>query len=291
MLANNIFEQESKAPRSSSPRKHSQTLALAASQPIIFQPVISQLKKDGLQVIICSTYQELLQKCTREKPAVLVLGTFPEDNPLEIYRRCRNQWQHLPVILLVNQPTVSDSFKSWAQKRGISHVVSGYPQAFAQLCAAIKDVAETVKQSQESEISLPPPPSLEDIFLTDAVVTATETMELAKAIAALNQLTEYSKRHFGPLVIGNYWKKTRNSLVETHDWLNQWTIDYNGKINYIANSPQPVELTPSQYQSLQAWAQAFLHECQRVVGYFTQMLQNKQLSPEVDRLIASTRYP
>ena len=289
ILTMNFYEQESRAQTSSSPNQPSQKLVLAESQPIIFNPILSQLRKYKRLVILCSSYQQLVETCTQESPDILVLGTLPHMNCLEVYRRCHNHWPHLPIIMLANQPVVNDYFKTWALKRGISNVVSSYPQAFPLLFAAIKDVEKAAaKQRQLKEISLPPPPSLEEIFsIPTPMATAPETMELRKAIVALNQLTDYSRRYFGPLAIGNYWKKARNSLIKTHPWLKHWSIDHVGKISYLSNSSESEKLTTEQFHSLQVWTEAFIQEGQRVVVDFLSLLQSNYLSPQVDQLICS----
>ncbi len=268
--------------------KHCQNLVLAESQPIVFKPLLAQIKKTFVRVSLCSSYQELVNKCNQESPDILILGTLPEVNSLEIYRKCRSKWSQVPIILLVNQPVVNEFFQSWAIKQGITNVVSSYPQEFEQLRTTIENVTQAKgKPIQIEKIALPPVPPLEEIFsIPMPVVTVPETMELSDALEALSQLTEYSKRYFGPLVVGNYWKKAHSSVVETHPWLNQWSVDYWGKIEYLPNCPESQEVTSDRLHSLQVWTKAFLQECQRVIVDFPQLLQKKHLSPQIDRLIS-----
>ena len=285
-----ISVQESTPGTSMLPSNHPKKLVLAESQPIIFQPLLAQLKKTAFWVSPCYNYQELIESCNQELPDILVIGTLPQINSLEVYRRCRNQWQNLPIILLVNQLVVNDSFKSWAIKQGITNVVSSYPQAFPMLLSAIEDVASAFHQTQSETNLLPPPLPLEEIFSVPiSLLDATETMELGHAITALNQLTEYSNRYFGPLAIGNYWRKTRANVVETHPWLNEWNVDHWGKIEYLSNSSECEYLTIEQVHILQVWTRAFLKECQRVVVDFPKLLHKKHLSPQIDLLISSPK--
>ncbi len=288
-LAMNIPNQEPTVPTISNNNQHLPRLVLAESQPIIFHPLLTKLKKTTYLIRICSTYEELITTCQQELVDILIIGTLPEINCLEVYRKCRHQWVNLPMILLVNQPVVNNFFKTWATKQGINGVVSSYPQAFDQLIATIDKVVRTQSEKQLSEdIPLPPVPPLEEIFSTlKPLDSQPETIELGKAIVALNELTQYSHRYFGALVIGNYWNKARARVIESNPWLNEWSVDHWGKIEYLSNSPQNELLTIEQIQSLQLWSRAFMKECQRVVVDFPKLLRKKHLSPEIDLLISS----
>lgn len=285
MLTMNFSEQDFSSTRSNQTSQQFQKIILAESQPIIFQPLFLQLKKDWRFVQLCSNYKELIENCNKQLPDILVLGTLPEFNCLEIYRKCRNQWHNLPIILLVNQPVVNNYFKIWAIQKGISNVVSSYPQSFSHLLNAIEEVIQ--EESQDIKQDRKSIPDLEQINTAKTPVRIElPKMALGEALLALNQLTEYSNRYFGPLAIGNYWKKAYASVIDTNPWLQEWSIDYTGKIAYLSNINHEEKLTTEQLQSLQIWVQAFLQECQRVVVDFTKMLRKKHLSPQIDRLIS-----
>lgn len=262
----------------SSPIPDCQKLILAESQPIIFQPLLSQLKKIVPWVSLCCSYEELIEKCSENQPNILILGTLPNVNCLEIYRKCRSHWHNLPIILLANQPVVNDYFKNWAMKQGVSNVVSSYPQEFVHLRAAIEEICQQRSKIDLDQDFFPLPPLAETTFLF---------MELGEAIRALNSLSEYSQRYFGPLAIGNYWKKAHNQALEAHPWLQEWSVDYQGKITYLSALPLPSDsITTEQFKSLQTWTKEFLKECQRVVVDFPKMIKNKHISPEINQLIS-----
>ena len=280
ILATGINNRKTSAAMSSSPIQHCHKLVLAESQPITFQPLLYRLKKVIPWVKLCSSYIDLLELCDRETPDILLLGTLSDGtNCLEIYRKCRSRWQHLPIVLLANQAEVNDRFRTWAMQQGVDDVVSSYPQAFDQLRDTLEEVAnrslgqhrlETKTFSSHLEPSGPSP-----------------TMEFAKALIALNEISEYSQRYFGPLALGNYWKKAHQKAVEVHPWLQQWNVDYWGKIEFSPAQPsQSNFLTVEQLNSLQAWVNAFLEECKRVVIDFPQLLKKKHLSAQVDRLLS-----
>ena len=288
-LAMNTPNQEPTVPTISNNNQHLPRLVLAESQPIIFHPLLKKLKKHTYLIRICSTSEELISTCEQGLADILVLGTLPDINCLEVYRKCRHQWANLPIILLVNQPVVNDFFKTWATKQGINGVVSSYPQEFDQLIATIDKLVQNQSEKQPSEdIPLPPVPPLEEIFSAlKHIDSQPETIQLGKAIAALNDLTQYSNRYFGALVIGNYWNKARARVIESNPWLNEWSVDHWGKIEYLSNSLQNELLTIEQFKSLQLWSRAFMKECQRVVVDFPNLLRTKHLSPEIDLLISS----
>ncbi len=279
VLATDINECETAAVMSSLPIQHCQKLVLAEFQPITFQPLLYRLKKVVPWVKLCSKYTELLEICDRETPDILLLGTLADDaNCLEIYRKCRGQWPHLPIVLLANQAEVNDRFRTWAIQQGVDDVVSSYPQAFEQLRDTLEDVIKrSIQHRPAVRTSASPVETSESI----------QTMEFAKALIALNEISEYSQRYFGPLALGNYWKKAHQHAVARHPWLNQWNVDSWGKIEFSPTQPsQSTVLTTEQLNSLQAWVREFLDECKRVVVDFPQLLKKKHLSSQIDRLIS-----
>lgn len=280
ILTNNIYKSATAAAMNSSPIQSLQKLVLAESKPIVFQPIFYRLKRIIPWVKLCSDYAELVEVCDREAPDVLLLGTLADEmNCLEVYRKCRNQWHDLPIVLLTNQGEVDERFRDWAIKQGVSDVVSSYPQAFEQLQSTLAAViTQAVNPNQLEDLSFISTPSSVD----------SGTMEFTKALIALNEISEYSQRYFGPLVLGNYWKKAHQKVVESHPFLNEWSVDPWGKIECLSTHPLLPSnvMTVKQFQSLQAWTQAFLEECKRVVVDFPQMLKNKHLSAHIDRLIS-----
>jgi len=280
ILTTNIYGYETAAAMNSSPIQRLKKLVLAESKPITFQPLVYQLKKIVPWVERCSSYIEVLEICDREAPDILLLGTLADEiNCLEVYRKCRNQWHHLPIILLANQAEVNDRFRDWAMKQGVSDVVSSYPQAFEQLQSALEAVAKQAGVNNQPE---------DLFFIAPSSSTPPQTMEFTRALMALNEISEYSQRYFGPLALGNYWKKAHQKVVGSYPCLNEWSVDHCGKIECLSAHPLLPSnlLTTEQFQSLQAWTKAFLEECKRVVVDFPQLLKNKHLSSQIDRLLS-----
>lgn len=272
-------------------------LVLAESSPMVFRPLLDAMNKDRHFVTtLCSSYDQLVQVLTQKLPDLLILGTLEELSCLEVYRKCRSQWQDLPVILLANQGDVHQYFRRWAKERGISDVVSSHPQNFHVFYAAVQTVVQKSGQHQQSlekfeqesteELTEGSIAKLEEIFAPlDVPEIRAELITGNEALSVINELTAYSMNYFGPLAIGNYWRKTHAHVVEEYSWLKYWTVSHNGKINYLPEEHRDEPLTIEQIYSLQAWIQAFLMECQRVIVDFSKLLQKKQLSPHMRKLI------
>lgn len=277
-------------------------LVLAESNPTISRPLLHEMNKDSyLNTTLCSSYEELIQILTHKLPDLLILGTLEELSCLEVYRKCRSQWQDLPVILLANQVDVHQYFRKWARDRGISDVISSHPKNFRAFHAAIQRVVQEGWQQKQSageldkasteefiveELTEGSIQRLEEIFAPlDAPETPSEVITGKEALSVISELTAYSMNYFGPLAIGNYWRKAHASTVEGNPWLKHWTVNHNGKINYAAEEYKDEPLTTEQIHSLQAWIQAFLLECQRVIVDFSKLLRKKQLSPPMRKLI------
>lgn len=117
-------------------------------------------------------------------------------------------------------------------------------------------------------------------------VSSSQTLTYSQALAALNQISESSLIYFGGLVIGNYWKKALASIVQDRPWLQCWSINHTGVIS-LASETNPEELlTNEQFLSLQLWVKAFIKECDRIIGEYTELLQQSNPSKEVSQIIA-----
>lgn len=257
-------------------------LALAESQPNVSQALLQEIKKDNRWVPdLCSSYQQLVQTITRQAPDLILLGKLEDLNWLDACRRCLKQWQDLPIILLVEQPDVSDFFREWAIARGVHDVVSIHPQNVhlfqkALVHNALKSVIQTSNLKKDL-VEMPPPV---------VVNTNSDTLTWEATLVALNRLTKYSSSYLGPLAIGNYWKKSHDSLVTLHPSLEYWQIDYQGQVSCPFISEQIAPLTSEQLQDVQTWVRAFLKECERVIIDFSQILQAKAISADVAKLIS-----
>jgi len=277
--SDSFFEELVDQPYAKKPLIH---LALAESQPSVSQILLQEIKKDNRWILdLCSNYQQLEQTITRQSSDLILLGKLEDLNWLEVCRRCLKQWQNLPIILLVEQSDVSDFFREWAIARGVHDVVSIHPQNVHLLQKSlVHNALKTLIYASNAKKE----PVDHDFPLV--VQTNPDTLTWEATLVALNRLTKYSSSYLGPLAIGNYWRKSHESLVNLHPSLEYWQVDYQGQVSCPFISEQIAPLTPEQLQDVQTWVRAFLKECERVIIDFSQILQAKAISADVAKLIS-----
>ncbi|BAW96876.1 hypothetical protein NIES970_18180 [[Synechococcus] sp. NIES-970] len=255
---------------------HNQTILIAEMDELVYEPIAAHLTQAGAVVHVFGTRQALLKECDRHCPQLLLLGSLPNTNSLDLFRQCRDFWQELPVILLAHQPLVNDHFREWAIKQGVREVVSSYTQHLAQLQLAVKDalfpLLEPVSVRAKRTI---PPTTITKITSPDT----TTDISRERAAIALNQISEFGKKYFGNLAIGNYWRKSQQDLQTEHPLLDFWAVDHWG--GFAANSeaiaPPTPKLTQAELLSLKLWVSTFTHECERIVVDFPKLLQQYAL--------------
>lgn len=106
---------------------------------------------------------------------------------------------------------------------------------------------------------------------------------LTDAIAALNQLSQFTAQYLGTHVIANYWKSTR----PPEEWLAQFEIDRMAQF-VIARNPTPQSqrsLSSAEQQWLKAWVAAFIKRCALVIRDFPTLIQQKALTPAQKALL------
>lgn len=266
------------APMASTPFLHNKVIVIAESQPLVRKPVEVRLRQLGATVYHCSTRKELLDFCDRLNPELLLLGTLPKTNSLDLFRQCRNSWDKIPVILLAHQPVVNDYFRDWAMKQGVNDVVSSYPQNFPQVQTAVKDLLFPLLQlngensTGTSSKVIPLKPRIK--ISADPTPKTTEVSRYQTAIA-LNEISEFGRKYFGDLAIGNYWRKSQTYLQESYPLLINWSADHWGKFDQITADPLAKEtlLSVEELESLRTWVLLFTKECERIVVDFPQLLQ------------------
>ncbi len=264
-------------------------IAIAESQPNVYQAVLQEIGKDRRWVPdVCTNYQDLFQTVNSQSSDLILLGKLEDLNWLEACRICVRQWQNLPVILLVDQIEVSSFFRDWAINRGVNDVVSIHPHnlhAFRK--TLMRNVLQrTIKKSIDRQEQIASAMTLASNPLTSSSVDQVETLTWEATLVSLNRLTKYSSSYLGLLAIGNYWKKSQASLVALHPSLRYWAIDHQGHISCPFISEQIDPLTLEQLQDVQSWVRAFLKECERVIVDFSEILRSKSLSADVTKLLS-----
>jgi CheY-like chemotaxis protein len=265
--------------------------------------VVEELRKDDHLAIGCGECSEVEKALSQQIPDLLLLGNLSEISYLEAYRKYSSLYQDLPIILLTKEPTINQFFRDWAVSKGVNDVLSSCTEnlyllrekmrrfAYSELEAKISEIPVTVApmslvsepiQESHSKVSEILNPTLASLpFISSASLT------YDRAITMLNEITEFSKKYFGEMVLGNYWKKAYKSSVAEHPWLSCWLIEYNGAISYFSEDIPQEQLTDEQYQSLKLWVSGFLKECDRIIGDYTELLQQKGLSIQINQIISA----
>ncbi|WP_160148450.1 hypothetical protein [[Leptolyngbya] sp. PCC 7376] len=219
--------------------------------------------------------------CEHVEPHIVLLGSLPNSNSLDIYRQCNEVWSDLPIILMADQPAINDHFRDWAMKQGVKEVVSSYPQNFAQLQFAIKEILFPIieprslgtKRKKSNVIPLKPRQQQK------SKQTFYQISHREMAIS-LNELSQFSKTYFGNLAIGNYWRKTQKNLQPNYPALAEWHVDHWGQFDgacFEHKETHGIYLTIEELDSLEVWVHAFTKECERVVVDFGDLIRTHAL--------------
>lgn len=117
-----------------------------------------------------------------------------------------------------------------------------------------------------------------------AVVTVPD-ITLQDAIAALNQLSQFTVQYLGGNVVTNYWKTTRPAVP----WLQQFQVERSALIRFAAaeSAFENVLLTLQQQQWLQDWVEAFIQRCSKVMRDFPRTVRQQALSDRQQFLLRS----
>ncbi len=276
-------------------------VVLADSNISVRNAVFEEIKQDAHLVINCSDCSEVEQAISQQMPDLLLLGNLSETSCLEAYRNYASLYQGLPIILLTKEPTINQFFRDWAISKGVYDVLSICPRNLSLL----RERLQGMMYPEATSISAPSvtiapisvqksePESLAKITeITNSVPELLpskplQSLDHQQVVSTLTQITEFSKKYFGELVLGNYWKKAHNSAVSEHPWLSCWSVEYNGTISYFSEDLPQEQITDEQYQSLKLWVSGFLKECDRIIGDYTELLQQKGLSIQINQIISA----
>jgi CheY-like chemotaxis protein len=275
--------------------ERSLVVVLAESNLPTRNAIVEELRLDSHLVVSCDGCEEVDRAVKLQTPDLLILGNLEEVSFLESYRKYSTQYQDLPIILLTKDPTTNQFFRDWAVSKGVCDVLSSCPNSLHLLRAKLQRMVYLSEPSLSMDLM-----ALEDSdriaqaqIVTEVPVPISTPLKslqnptYEEVLAALNQLTEFSKKYFGGMVLGNYWKKAHKVAVGEHPWLEHWLIEYNGVISYFSEDLPEEQLTEEQHQSLKLWVKGFLKECDRIIGEYTELLQQKDLSVQINRIISA----
>ncbi len=260
--------------------QRSLTVVFAESNVSIRRSVVDELIKDHHLVASCGNCEDINRAVGLQVPDLFIFGNLPEISILEAYRRYADQFPNVPIILLTDGNSVNQFFRDWVISKGVYEVLSSASQNIHLLKAQLQQMLlgkERVNEVVEEVVEL---------VTTSLPQTTLQGLTCLQVIAALNQLTDFSKKYFGEMVLGNYWKKAHTITVLEHPWIECWSVAYTGSISYFTEDIPDEQLTDEQYQSLKLWVSGFLKECDRIIGDYAAIVLHSNLSVQVDQIIS-----
>jgi CheY-like chemotaxis protein len=235
------------------------TLFVSRQVPIELQAQIS--------LVVCDRYVDLMPMLAAEPLDLLLLGILDRFNSLDTCQECHQQSQKLPIVLLSRQNSIDDYFQHFrrlALSKGATEVVNN------ELLQLDRLIIGLVRQQPLSGDSLAQPLS---------------KYSVATMLAAMEEISAIGSNYFGPLAQGNYWRKTHTLLLAKFPALQNWSADHFGKIGCdesIANS----QCTVADVRGLQQWVIAYIHECERIIVDFGEILRKSEVLPPTRDLLA-----
>lgn len=284
LLNREVVKIENRGRRNAS-RRESLVVVIAESNVSIRRLVVDELKQDGHTILTCGDCNEIDQALIKQTPDLLVFGTLTEISYLESYRKYSSQ--DLPIILLTNESNINKFFRDWAISKGVHDVLSSSPLHLALLRDKLQEIVYALEESPEQVIEVITliPESISETIIPESVSTEElQNITHQQALSTLTQITDFSKKYFGEMVLGNYWKKAHAASVSEHPWLECWSVSYNGSISYFSENIPQEELTTDQYQSLKLWVRRFIKECDRIIGEYIEILQEGDLPSLVHQI-------
>ncbi len=260
----------------SATNQRSLVVVLAESNTSNRRLMVDELIKDHHLVASCGNCEEIDKALGLRTPDLFILGNLPEISILEAYRRYANQFQNVPIILLTEGSSINQFFRDWAISKGVYEVLSSSPENIHSLKAKLQQMSLGKASFNE----------LVEVVNANVPQTSLQGLTYQQVISALNQLTDFSKKYFGEMVLGNYWKKAYIATVLEHPWIECWSVEYTGSISYFSEDIPDEYLTDEQYQSLKLWVRGFLKECDRIIGGYIAIVLSSNLSIQVDQIIS-----
>jgi hypothetical protein len=277
-----LLDKESQKVNINATNQRSLVVVFAESNLSVRHSIVDELTKDRHLVTGCGNCEEIDRTVGLRTPDLFVFGNLPEVGILEAYRKYADRFQDVPIILLTDGSSVNQFFRDWATSKGVYEVLSSSPQNIHLLKAQLQQMSlgkKYVNEVVEVFAASLPQTSLQGL-------TSLQALTYLQVISTLNQLTDFSKKYFGEMVLGNYWKKAHTNTSLEHPWLECWSVEYTGRISYFSEDIPDEQITDEQYQSLKLWVRGFLKECDRIIGGYVAIALSSNLSIEVDQIIS-----
>jgi hypothetical protein len=218
------------------------------------------------RIKVVKNYNELLLSMVKEAPQLLLLGKIDQLNYFQICQECHKIQKKLPIVLLFRQEVINDSFYQVVKGYGVTDIISNDFTRLNQLLQTLNLCEQPITGGVNGSL-LPEP-------------VATGKMLLA----GLEEIVVASNNYFGALAQGNYWRKSHTRVVDEFPFIRLWSADHFGKLNCDASILEK-ELIDEEIQSLRAWVQLFIGECERIIVDYGILLNNSSLSPLAKNLL------
>jgi DNA-binding NarL/FixJ family response regulator len=235
----------------------------------------------GMKIV--KNYDDLLRQVALEKPQLVILGKIDKSNYLDICKECYEILPNLPIILLSTQVTISDSFRQLVRTCGLTDVIT---KDSKRLNILLQTLARSIRHQQ---VSAPATVRQPEPDPQPKVSKPTSASEIAgkNILDGLREIVTISNNYFGPLAQGNYWRKARTRIVDEFPFLQYWSADHFSKLD-CDESILEQALTDKDLQSLRAWVQLFVEECERIIVDFRVILNDAALSPLAKDLLPTS---
>lgn len=228
--------------------------------------------QSGIKIV--KNYDNLLKHIALEQPQLVILGKIDKSNYLDICKECYEILPNLPIVLLSTQVTISDSFRKLVKTCGLTDVISKDSQKLNSLLQQLTlDIRQqtvitpklvtALARSPQTQVSAPIP----DSAIAGEII-----------LNALREIVTISNHYFGPLAQGNYWRKAHAQIVDEFPFMQYWSADHFSKLD-CDESIRSQTLTDNDLQSLRAWVELFVEECERIIIDFRLILNDAKLSP------------
>jgi hypothetical protein len=272
---------------------------LAESDPVEVDRIRSNIDRKFLAGIsTAKNYDDLLNNITKETQLV-ILGRIDVFNYLEISQGCRKIKVNLPIVLLSKQETIGDSYRQLVKTCGLTDAIPFDAVKLNQLlqqltidnivaqesldrASKLTTIATRIEPSIERPLEIVATPIIQQQY---QIPLTAPPLSGRIMLAALEEIVAVSNNYFGSLAQGNYWRKAHARIVDKFPAIQNWSADHFSKLNCHENILER-ELTAEDMQSLRAWVQFFIEECERIIVDFRVVLNNSDLSLSAQNLLA-----
>jgi DNA-binding NarL/FixJ family response regulator len=237
--------------------------------------------QSGIKIV--KSYDNLLKQIALENSQVVILGKIDKSNYLDICKECYEILPNLPIVLLSTQVTISDSFRKLVKTCGLTDVI---PKDSPALNILLHKLNLDIRQQQVSTPKFVA--SRARLIQQQVSVSLPESAVAGEIILnALREIVTISNNYFGPLAQGNYWRKAHARIVDEFPFMQYWSADHFSKLD-CDESIRAQTLTDKDLQSLRAWVQSFIEECERIIVDYRLILNDAKLSPLAKDLLPTS---